>query len=182
MYEFSHLIEDDEKIIHVIKPRKAPCMIGAWIMGGTFVLFSVIAFAVPFLMGMEFEDWGWMSGLYASVFLGMAVLFFVLFSLKYKSYLYCITNKKVIIRSGIIGRDFRALELESITTVDMNVDFSDKICGGTTGTIQFFNSSNATYHASGMETGYNKNGFQHIENVHEIYKEINNLIAQSKGK
>ncbi len=182
MYEFSHLIEDDEKIIHVIKPRKAPYMAFAWVTTLIVILFAVVLIvALSFMIG-EFEDMSLI--IYAalgSIVLGCGSGFIVL-ELRYRSYLYCITNKKVIIRSGIIGRDFRVLELESITTVDMNVGFSDKICGGTTGTIQFFNSSNATYHASGMETGYNKNGFQHIENVHEIYKEIKNLIAQSKGK
>ncbi len=178
MNEFSHLIEKDERILHTIKPNRVACMLGAWIVMA-ILLSSGILF---FILASTFDNKSSndvlyiMFTIYAWICIAFLVPIFFLSVAKYNSYLYCVTDKKVIIRSGIIGRDFRVLEIDSITTIDIIVGFSDRVCGGNTATIIFFNASNANYHSSGFNTGYNKNAFMHIEDANAIYREIKALI------
>ncbi len=190
MNEFVHLLEDDERIIRTIKPKKSPNVIGtnilAWIciiLGAFLILGGIMLIknANSYYADEEDIEIGAEMLVFGIIVIIMGLIIPIIANLKYKSYLYCITNKKVIIRTGVIGRDFRVLELGSITTVDMIVGFSDKICGNKTASILFFNASNATMYSGKTGRGeYNKNGFMHIENATEIYKEVKALIKEVK--
>lgn len=48
---------------------------------------------------------------------------------------YAITDKRVIIQSGIIGTDFQVVDFDKINNMDVNVGISDKLFGNNSGTI-----------------------------------------------
>lgn len=48
---------------------------------------------------------------------------------------YAITNKRVILQRGIIGRDFQFIDFDKVTNAEVSVGFWDKAVGGSSGTI-----------------------------------------------
>ncbi len=178
MNNFEHLLDEGEEIIKEIKPLKKPTNLGSWICVAVLAFFAIVFTVIPFLVN-DFNEFAPMLGI-AGMCLIPAVIGAILTPIAYKKYLYCITNKKVIIRSGIIGIDYRVIELDSITTVDVITGLSDKLCGYKTSTIAFYNASNSCNAPNGQGVSYKKNAFLHIENSNEIYKQVKALIKNAK--
>ncbi|MFC1775034.1 PH domain-containing protein [Nanoarchaeota archaeon] len=62
---------------------------------------------------------------------------------------YAITNKRVIIQKGVIGRDFEMVDFDKITNAEVDVGFFDQIFGGNSGTIKIATAGSFTYTRSG---------------------------------
>ena len=140
---FDDILEKDEKIIKVIKPSKRRYW-KLWLMP-----LVVPIFLPHFIIVMA------------------ATLFFILpviYARGYKNLYYAYTNKRLIVRSGIIGVDYHSLEYKDISATSVNVDFLDKSRKGTTGTIYFKSpSSSITFH--------------YVENPYDLMREIKDYIA-----
>ncbi|MFA6533643.1 MAG: PH domain-containing protein [Patescibacteria group bacterium] len=83
---------------------------------------------------------------------------------------YTITNKRVLIKSGLIGTDFNSIYFTEVKTANVNVGLIDKIFSiGTinidTGKIETSNSGN---HQSRTRTAYDK--LLHISEPYKVYK------------
>ncbi len=179
MNSFEHLLEDGEKVIREIRPKKTPTQIGSWVMVSILLLMTVVCVILPFVIPASINEETFPFFIIAGMwFIGAGIGTFVTL-VSFDKYLYCITDKKIIIRSGIIGIDFRVMELDSITTVDLITGLSDKLCGYKTSTIAFYNASNSAV-SSGQQVGYKKNAFLHIENANQVYKEVKELIKNAK--
>ncbi len=178
MTTFEHLLDDNEEIIREIKPKKTPTTLGSWIGVGVLSLLAVVALVLAFVID-DSESLVPMLVMAGLLLIGALICAFITV-VSFNKYLSCITNKKVIIRSGIIGIDFRVIELDSITTVDVITGLSDKLCGYKTSTIAFYNASNSCNTANGQGVSYKKNAFLHIENTNEIYKQVKALIKNAK--
>lgn len=86
---------------------------------------------------------------------------------------YIITNKRVLIKSGIIGIDFNSIYFTQIRTTNVNVGLLDKIFGvGTinidTGKIETVQSGSGANQRTNTQTAYDK--LIHIANPYEVYK------------
>jgi uncharacterized membrane protein YdbT with pleckstrin-like domain len=65
--------------------------------------------------------------------------------LVYKYTYYAITNKRVIIQKGLIGRDFEIVDFDKITNAEVNVGVLDKLFGGNSGSILISTAGTLTY-------------------------------------
>lgn len=66
-------------------------------------------------------------------------LFVVLYILLSHSQIeYGITTKRVILSSGIIGRDFNSIDYDKIVDISVNVGIIDKLLGSSSGSIRVF--------------------------------------------
>jgi membrane protein YdbS with pleckstrin-like domain len=86
---------------------------------------------------------------------------------------YIITNKRVVIKSGLIGTDFNAIYLNEVRTVNVNVGLIDKIFSvGTVnidvGKVETVTSGSGNDRQSGVRTAYEK--LLHIDSPYEVYK------------
>ena len=142
---FDDILEKDEKIIKIIKPNKK----------------------------RYWMDWLW--PLIIPVFLPHFIiimactLFFILplFHAKgYNNTYYAYTNKRLIVRSGAIGVDFRSLEYKDISATSVNVGFLDKGKKTNTGTLSFKSPS------AGID-------FKYVEKPYEMMREIKDYIAST---
>lgn len=91
--------------------------------------------------------------------------------------IYFITNKRAIIKSGLIGTDFNSIYFTEVRTVNVNVGLVDKIFSvGTvnidTGKIETVN--NGSKH-SGTRTAYDK--LQHVNKPYEVYKYFQSTLT-----
>ena len=95
--------------------------------------------------------------------------------LLYKNLYHCITNKRLIIRSGLIGIDYKALRIATIDTINISVSAWDKLLNKNTATIEFANHGNPNN---------NENAFQFsaVEDYDKYHKLINELIEELNNK
>lgn len=174
---FDDVIESNEKIIQGFKPNKTKiiasrCLL-LFLCFGVITIFSILGVWLdPTISTTE-------AVVGTSVIGGLFVLLFVLvlwFSLLYyKNTFYVYTNKRLIIRTGIIGVDYHCLDMENIGASNVCVSFLDKILRKNTGSIKFGSNSSPI----GGE-GVASYGFMHIENPYQVYKEIKEYMQSRK--
>ncbi len=169
---FSVILNKGEKIIECFKPKKIKMILS---------VFLGVSLIVSFIVGMSMlarfipdEQTGEVMPLWLFIALLAALgvvlaLSLVLISVAYNKRVYCITDQRVIIRCGVIGVDFRSLELKSIGAVDVSVGLLDKILRMNTGTIKF----------GSMSAPINGNviyAFSHIVDPYGTYKRLKEII------
>jgi uncharacterized membrane protein YdbT with pleckstrin-like domain len=86
---------------------------------------------------------------------------------------YIITDKRVLVRSGLIGTDFNSVYLTQVKTANVNVNLIDKIFSvGTinidTGKVETIKTGDSHGSESRIQTAYDK--LIHIEKPYEVYK------------
>ena len=175
---FENILDSDEKVIKVLRPNKLKFFFASFF--GTFV---VMAFFVTFgiLLGTVKDEFGDVApiGLTISViafgvlFAAFSVLFTIL---AYKNRYYAYTNKRVIIRGGIIGVDYKSLDMDMIGAIDVTVTVIDKILRSNTGSISFGSVASPMTAAGGSIFT-----FLSIENPYDFYKEIKLVINEKKA-
>ena len=112
---FNDILDKDEQIVKVIKPSK-----------GRYLKAPIMPFAIPIF---------WPHLILFMVLTLFTLPFFYLHG--YKNLYYAYTNKRLIIRKGIIGVDYKTLDYKYITASSVNVGFLDKGRHITTGTLSF---------------------------------------------
>lgn len=109
---------------------------------------------------------------------GLALILSFVFSIVYyKNRFYALTNKRLIIRSGILGIDFKSLDFDKIGAIDVQVSVVDKILARNTGSVKCGSAASPLVN--------NQSGYFYLSNVekpYELYKEIQHLIEEIKNK
>ena len=178
---FEPILDSDEKVIKAFKPHKGKMftsMMLAWIFSWIWILFvAFLGICTDYEGNFEPSEL-WIALLVVGgiliVLLGITILFV---SLVYKNTYYAYTNKRVIIRKGIFGVDYKSLDLGMIGAVEVNVSLLDKIVHKNTGSIGF--GSMASPMGAANATMFK---FAHIQNPYETYKEIKSVVDEFKNK
>ncbi len=178
---FEPILDRDEKIVKIFKPHKGKTFLSiilGWLFCWVWLLFPVIFGLITDVDGNFIGIAWWIPTLAA---LGVVIVFMVLSilfaSLTYKNTYYAYTNKRVIIRKGIFGVDYKSLDMSMIGAVTVNVSVLDKIMAKNTGTIAFGSMASPI----GGQTGFMFR-FANITMPYETYKEIKNVIDDKKSE
>ena len=180
---FDDIIEKDEEIIKVYRPQKTRFWWGII----SSVLSIVLAVSLWFslvLAGILFDH----PGILPIVFLAiLAIIVFVLLlvtifgKLAYKNRFYAYSNKRILIRSGIIGVDYRTLEFQALTATIVKVSFLDKILKTNTGTLMFGSPSSPVGMATtNNNAAINSYSFRNIEKPYDTLREIKEYMDSKK--
>lgn len=170
---FENVLEKDEEIICIKKPNKTKYF---WSFGiASFFIALICALSI---LGIAFETPYWWIVLAVSLF--AFVLSILLFGLYYKNYFFCLTNKKIIVRSGIFGIDYKTLQLDTVGAINVTVTLLDKMVCKNTGTLVFGSMSSPMFNgANGSGGGYR---FAHVEKPYELFKLVKstkeNVLAE----
>jgi len=135
--DLAGLLGRDEKVVWCGKPVFAPLILKNllfMLFGIPFLVFPLIVFGFAWNFNFGFN----VGLLFFFVFwYGIAGLItfgpFLYVLLSWKNMYYLITNKRVILRTGVVGIDYEILSLDNVQEVSLNTDFWDKMYG--TGTI-----------------------------------------------
>lgn len=175
---FTKILDDDEKIVKIIRPNKFKFYMSFFIKSSL----CLVWFAIIGVLAILFPDEGVTvsNKAYALIPIGVYViveLFIMFFAyLYYKTLYYAYTNKRLIIRSGVFGVDFRSLDMGMVGAIDVYVSLLDKLTGKDTGAVCFGST------ASPMISMYGGSfyRFNHIEKPYETCKEIKLAIDTYK--
>lgn len=170
--KFAVILNKDEKIIESFKPQKTKMFLS--VVFGVFII-ALLAGGIS-VFARVFPDGETGEVMPLSLFIALLiacgaaiVLSVILVLVAYNNRIYCITNQRVIIRCGVIGVDFRSLELKSIGAVDVYVSLLDKLLHMNTGTIKF----------GSMSAPINGNvvyAFSHVVDPYGTYKRLKEII------
>ncbi len=173
---FDPVLDEDEKIVKAIKPHKGKVYFSRLMTFGLplllFLGLMLLAICLPdengeALVGSELVV---AAVVVSAVFVLGLVLCLVFTWLYVKHTIYVVTNKRVVIRTGIIGVDFKSLDLKNIGASDVYVSLLDKMLQKNTGTLRFGS-------ASSPMTANNTYVIAHVQNPYELYKEIKSYIS-----
>lgn len=176
---FDVILDKDEKIIKVYKPNKlklyVSSLIAYFFMIGWFFVFGAVGLfttelSLPLLAKLSILIGGFAITTLVAV---------VIINIYYKNLYYAYSNKRLIIRTGVFGVDFKSLEIKMIGATNVYVSLLDKILAKNTGTISFGSmASPMVSYGNSNSMGYK---FTHISLPYETYKEIKNIIDEQKG-
>jgi hypothetical protein len=180
--KFNDVLDENEEIVAVLKPNARKF----WWNFGTIlflIIFWVAAFIALILFFKSKEGditdvrTVWLAiGITTAVFLFVVSVAVFLASLAYRKRYYAFSNKRILIRGGVIGVDFKVLEYKLLGAMTVSVNVVDKILGGKTGSIRFGSAS--TPIVSGAET--NPFSFTHVEKPYELLREIKKAIGKEE--
>ena len=172
---FSDVLEREEEIIAVYKPNK--CKTAWWWI--LVSLSSLIWIPLVGLIGLG-EDWFWLAlGVSLGITALCALIAIVAGLLWWKNRFFAYTNKRILIRGGIIGIDYKSLEFKSLTATAVVVSLLDKLVRKRTGSIRF--GSAASPMVSVFNSHSNQFIFQHIQKPYDVLREIKEHINSKES-
>ncbi|MCK5087791.1 MAG: PH domain-containing protein [Melioribacteraceae bacterium] len=170
--QFDTILDDGEKILWRGKPQFFPFIMSGipfliiGLLWGAFDIFFITmmpdemsGFAIPFFAIHMFPFYG-------------SILNMLRLVLVFKNTEYAITDKRLIVRTGFWGIDFRSLDFSTISDVEVNVNPVENMYS--VGTIRIY-STNIIRRG---RRGYNR--FVGIQNPYEVYKKIKEISVDVK--
>jgi hypothetical protein len=172
--EFESIKDDKEEILWTGKPKFIP-FIFTGILGGLVTL----AFAIIWLLTTK--NWAANGGNNSYFWLfGLIPLFFGSFAFLKKVFsfpntVYSYSDKRVMIRTGFIGTDFKTIDYDKISDIEVTVSFVERIYN--VGTIRFF--SGRTLTDEGNTTKL-YDSWSAIKNPYEVFKMVKQTSVNIK--
>ncbi len=176
MTELSKVLDQNEKIFWEGAPSFWPFVFGGSVITTCFGLIWMI-FLIPF-MGFALFDilfgshvFGFSFLLFPHFWIGLGLVFGIPIYqvLVHKYTYYAITEKRVILQKGIIGRDFEIVDFDKITNSEVNVGVFDKLFGGgNTGSILIYTAGAVAYsNQSAVNKPYT---LRNVDKPYEVFK------------
>lgn len=162
MNELNKVLNADERVLWQGKPVFFPYYMSKGISVTLFGLFWTGIIIVGF--GGHFPQ-SLMIYLFLLIGIGMIILPPILAALSYLNLYFAVTDKRIIIQSGIIGRDFKFLDFDQITDANVDVNIIDKMFG--TGTINISSPGTVTIHKGRTSYGFS---FGNVSSPYEVFK------------
>ena len=189
--EVKKILTDDEEVKEYFKPNKKRFVVVNII---ATLLFLIIFFGGVFTVGIlgiinviAFTDSTGQRDFLAPImflvfstpFLLMIILSLIGYVARYHRTIYVVTNKRLIIRSGFIGVDYKSIETKYVGLVNVRVDFLDKLCGGNVGTVTFASAAIPMMNINGKNGMNTAFAFACVENPYEVYKKVKEYIPDN---
>lgn len=165
---FNPVLDQNEDILKIYRPNKLRAYFNLII----FALLIAIIF-IPLTIVSSFQEPETVPtiGLCVGLFAFILVIYLIMMILWCKKTVYAVTTKRIIIRTGYIGVDYKALDFNTIGAVTVNVNWLDKLLRKNTGYISFGSMASPM-----INTANYKFSFLYIEKPYEVYKEVKAII------
>ena len=163
MDELNKILNKDEEIIWKGKPKFLPYFIVHIILMIIFILLFLFMFSTDSKISSAL-----------SFFTPFAIIFLILLIvpiwqlLSYKYLYYAITNKRILVQKGLIGRDFEMIDFDKITDISVDVGLIDKLFGKSSGSVRIQTPSKFEHTRSG--TIAMPTVFSHIAEPYKTFK------------
>lgn len=167
--KFSLILDDNEKIIEILRPNKVKLIFSVVF---SYIILAML-FCVPLLLAFVFNETESNFNLWpipVAIFVVIVVVSTIFSLLYYNKTYYAYTNKRLVVRTGIIGVDYKSLDMRTIGAINVYVSLFDKILHKNTGSLHFGSMSSPL---NGQNSAFN---FSHITNPYENYKKIKEYI------
>ena len=167
MRELDKVLETNEKVFWEGKPKFWPFFLGGFRSLIIGIFFLIIGGMV---LSQGIKEGNYIFILLPHFWIGVALIIIppIYTALAYKHTYYAITNKRLLLQKGVIGRDFEMVDFDQITNAEVRVGLIDKLFGNGSGSILISTAGSFTYTRHGaVQRPYT---LQHIENPYEVFK------------
>jgi hypothetical protein len=172
--EFDSIKDRDEEIYWTEKPKLVP-----YLFSGTFAALFTIAFGVVWLLiarssvkENDTNTYFWLFGLFPLL---QGLYIFLKKLLSYPNTAYGYSNKRVMMRTGFIGTDFKTIDYDKISDIEVTVNFLERMLN--VGTIRFF--SGRTQTDENVTTKL-YDSWSAISNPYEVFKMVKQTSVDIK--
>ena len=147
-----------------------------------FLIFDVFFISTFLNSGIPKEMYGFLIGFFAIHLFPVwkCIAKIISSSVEHKNIVYAITNRRVILRTGIVGLDFESIDYSEISNVRVDVSILEKLFG--VGTVIISTNYSMPVDVNG-HTMMKSNLFQFcaIEQPYEVYKKLNKVYMDIKS-
>jgi len=167
MRELDKVLDQNEKVFWEGKPKFWPFFLGGF-AGAIFGIFFLVIGGIFVVQGIASGNYFFI--LLPHFWIGVGFVFGVPIykALVYKHTYYAITNKRVLLQKGLIGRDFEMVDFDQITNAEVNVGLLDILFGRKSGSILISTAGSFTYTRRGpVQKPYT---ISNIENPYDVFK------------
>jgi len=173
--DFDSVKDNDEEILWTDKPKFIPyCITGLGAGIGAFIFVGIY-----YAMTKNVKNEDGTTGNFSIWFAALPILFFLwsffqkIFS--YNNTSYALTNKRVMMRTGFIGTDFKSIDYDKISDIEVTVNFVERAFN--VGTIKFFSGRTQTDEGTTMKL-YDR--WEAIKNPYEVFKQVKKVSVDIK--
>ncbi|MDO8481318.1 MAG: PH domain-containing protein, partial [Nanoarchaeota archaeon] len=181
--ELDKVLDKNETVLWEGKPNFWPFLLGGSLLTTLFGLFWML-FLIPFLVIAAINITrggllGWGIFLLPHFWVGIVLVFGIpLYQiLVYKHVYYAITNKRVLLQKGLIGRDFEMVDFDQITNAEVNVGLFDNLFGGNSGSILISTAGSFTSGRYGpVQRPYTLRNIDKPYDVFKLFKQVSHAV------
>lgn len=188
MNEFNKVLNNNEKIFWEGKPSFWPFLLGGSLFITLFGMFW-LGITIPTVLIASSAASTSLNSLLPMGFLfvmphfwiGIAMTFgpIAYKLLVFKKVRYAITDRRVLVQGGVIGRDFQFIDFDQITNAEVNVGVFDTLLNqGKTGTIAI--SSAGTFVSTKNGAVAKPYNLSNVENPYEVFKLLKGVSMDVK--
>ncbi len=176
MNEIHKVLNTNEKIMWEGKPTFWPFFFSSFV-GILFGLIFMAVGGIPIIEGIQ-------SGNYLMILLPHFWIGFLFTfgaptytALVHQHIFYAVTDKRVIIQKGLIGRDFQIVDFDKVTNADVKVDFLDILFGKQSGSISISTAGTIVSSKNGpSQRPYSLRNIKDPYKVFNFFKEISHAV------
>jgi uncharacterized membrane protein YdbT with pleckstrin-like domain len=174
--EFESIKDDKEEILWTGRPKFIPFIFTS-VLGGIFTIgFAIVWFLTAKGWGLNVDNnspsFFWLLG-FLPLVVGLFAFLKKIFSFSNTAYSY--SDKRVMMRSGFIGTDFKTIDYDKISDIEVTVSLVEKMYN--VGTIRFF--SGRTQTDEGNTTKL-YDSWSAIEDPYEVFKKVKQTSVNIK--
>ena len=174
--EFESIKDDQEEILWTGKPKFLP-FIFANFFGGIFI----VVFALIWIFankswgtnnGNDTASYFWLFGLLPLI---VGLLSFLKRIFSFSNTVYSYSDKRVMMRTGFIGTDFKTIDYDKISDIEVTVSVVERMYN--VGTIRFFSGRTQTDESNTTKL---YDSWSAIENPYEVFKMVKQTSVNIK--
>lgn len=173
--EFDSVKDDNEEILWTGKPKFIPYAITGLGLGFGAFVFVAIYYAMTANVKNEDGTTGNFNWLFAAIPLGFSLFEFFKKLFSYNNTRYAYTNKRIMMRTGFIGTDFKSIDYDKISDMEVTVNVIERIFN--VGTIRFYSGRTETNDGTTTKL-YDR--WEAISNPYELFKQVKQISVDIK--
>jgi len=166
--KFGSIIDNDEEILWTGQPKFFPFILTGLAQGILPVAFGIIWLVGSLNLKPENDfsvfKYIWLMGL---IPLLIGIYVFLNRILSFSNTAYCYSNKRVMMRTGFIGTDFKTIDYDKISDIEVTVNVIERIFN--VGSVRFFCGE---VQSTKNNTTNIYDNWSSIENQYEIFKMV----------
>jgi len=171
--EFESVKDDDETIMWIGKPVFVPYVLSdLGYLAGSLVIGLFIFYV---MLNSENNEGNTLSWLIPAFLVGQGLLKFLIKVFSFSNTAYGYSNKRVMMRTGFIGTDFKTIDYDKISDIEVNVNVIDRMYE--VGTIRFFSGRTKT---DDSEVSKLYDNWYAIPNPYKIFKMVKQVSVDVK--
>lgn len=182
--EIQTILEDNEQVIWEGKQDLKSSIISGiftftflFLFGLVFIVFSPTDADTCTINGevRDPQDCAGVGNYIAYGIFGLSIIILIFTYLRYKVTHYLITNKRILIKTGLIGADMCSIYFDQVKNIFVNVGMVGKLFN--TGAIMIDTGNLSRTHNSSSAV-YNR--FDNVKNPYEVYKILQDKLSNRK--